>query len=70
MSRSRIPRTDNLDKLTKKVNQFESGAIKYDMIPHAQLARLQLIAEGQPKDRLSQELRRARHFDSGGMGRL
>jgi hypothetical protein len=51
-----IPRKDSLDKLTEKVNQFESGAIKYDMVPNAQLSRLQIIAEGQPKDRLSQEV--------------
>ena len=49
-----VPR--DLDRLEAQVAKFETGALQYGMVPNAQLARLQTIALGDPKDRLSQDL--------------
>lgn len=52
-----VPRTDNLDKLSQKLDIFASATARNGIVPHAQLAtRLQEVREGEPKDRLSQEL--------------
>jgi hypothetical protein len=51
-----VPRTDNLGQFRQRIEEFEGGEIKYGMLPNAQLSRIQNIAQGQPKDRLSQEL--------------
>ncbi len=49
-----VPR--DLDRLETQLSKFETGALQYGMVPNAQLARLQTIALGDPKDRLSQDL--------------
>lgn len=52
-----VPRTDNLDKLSQKLDKFASTTARNGIVPNSQLAiRLQQIKEGEPKDRLSQEL--------------
>jgi hypothetical protein len=52
-----VPRSNNLDKLAKRLEEFEVGEPKFGMLPNAQLvARLKSIQEGDPKDRLSEEL--------------
>jgi len=52
-----IPRSDSLDKLSQKVHDFGTGEIRRGHVPNERLATpLKNIQEGQPKDRLSQEL--------------
>ena len=51
-----IPRTDNLDKLSKKIDQFGTGAIdSKGFPPNEYLAAVKTIEQGQPKDRLCQQ---------------
>ncbi len=50
-----VPR-EGFDRLDAQVAKFETGDIKHGMIPNAQLARVLTIAQGDPKDRLSQDL--------------
>jgi hypothetical protein len=51
-----VPRTDNLDKLTEKIEEFGTGLLSRGHIPHEHLAALKTIQQGEPKDRLSQAL--------------
>lgn len=52
-----IPRTDNLDRLASKIQDFGTGRIRRGQAPHGRLATaLNLIQEGDPKDRLSEAL--------------
>lgn len=52
-----IPRSDNLDKLVAKVQDFGTGEIRRGHAPNEQLATLLTdIQEGEPKDRLAQAL--------------
>ena len=49
-----IPR--NMERFSAQIDKFETGAIQQQMVPNAQLARIQSIAQGEPRDRLSQDL--------------
>ena len=52
-----IPRSDNLDKLSEKVDAFGTADLRRGHAPNEQLAtRLTSIREGDPKDRLAQAL--------------
>jgi len=50
------PKTDNLNKLEKKIEDFATGNLKKGHAPNEELAYLNAIQEAEPKDRLSQEL--------------
>lgn len=52
-----IPRSDNLDDLIGKINEFGTGQEKLGHVPNERLVvALKTIAVGDPKDRLSQAL--------------
>lgn len=52
-----IPRSDNLDKLFAKVQDFGTGEIRRDHAPNERLATsLTNIQQGEPEDRLAQAL--------------
>lgn len=52
-----IPRSDNLDKLAEKVQQFGTAELRRGHAPNERLATtLKDIHEGEPKDRLAQAL--------------
>ena len=54
------PRTRSLDGFERNLGKFETGPVTHrgtdSFVQNSQMARIQTIAEGQPKDRLSQEL--------------
>jgi Subtilase family len=50
------PRTDNLNKFSKKIDDFGTGDLKKGHVPNEGLAYLNTIQKAMPKDRLSQEL--------------
>lgn len=53
-----VPKKDNLSKLTKKVDDFETGPVKNQHVPNDWLAQLRDIREADPKDRLSDDLKK------------
>lgn len=50
------PKTENLNKLEKKIEDFGTGDLKKGHAPNERLAYLETIQKAEPKDRLSQEL--------------
>jgi hypothetical protein len=50
------PKTDNLNKLSKKIRDFGTGNLEKGHAPNEGLAYLNAIQKATPKDRLSQEL--------------
>ncbi len=53
-----VPKKENLNSLVKKVNEFATGPITKQHIPNEWLAYLKNIEEADPKDRLSDDLRK------------
>jgi len=51
-----VPRKDNLDALSAKLEVFATAAPVKGTVPNAALGQIQSITEGSPKDRLSPTL--------------
>lgn len=49
-----VPR--DIERLDKQINAFETSPIKHGIVPNAQMAKITAIREGDPMDRLSEEL--------------
>ena len=53
-----IPKQESLSKLIQQVDKFATAPIKKQHVPHEWLAHLKDIQEADPKDRLSDDLRK------------
>ena len=54
-----VPKKETLNRLSQKVDEFATGPVKKQHVPNEWLAYLKDIQEADPKDRLSDDLRRA-----------
>lgn len=52
-----IPKAESLDRLLQKIDEFGNGPVIQDHVPNEWLARLNDIKTGDPKDRISVDLR-------------
>lgn len=53
-----VPRKENLNNLSKKLDEFDTTPVKKQHVPNEWLAHLTDIREADPKDRLSDDLRK------------
>jgi hypothetical protein len=53
-----VPKQDNLDRLSQKIDEFATAEVVKQHVKHEWLARLSSIEEADPKERLSDDLRK------------